>query len=318
MSDPPVTLAAVKPNLLPTQCRLCSIKLAAREGVWLEERKITLCGGCFKKDQAKERVTVAKAVPIRRESSATKARVKLLWNPQDRVFMARAFAIAGGLLERFMHACKEAGCSYTKTLGNHGRPEITPAAIERLEAYDFAVDIAPELAVILENKAALARAGSVAGVLRAERLDRRAAQIGKVVRPYQKVGIAYLSSSEVAMLADPTGLGKSLQSLGALDSPPRAVIVCKAIMKGCYVDGIARGGWADEIRKWLGPDVKITILSGRGSWRWPDENEIIITNPAILPKSPGESKVKNGKIVGPPLEVPAAGEPPEGVVSTLR
>jgi len=304
----------VKANLLPTSCRLCATKLAARAGVWLDDRKITLCRDCFEKDQSRDRKTVARPVALKRETSVTKAHARLLWNPRDRVFMARAFAIAGGLLESFTHACSEAGCSYSSSLGNHGRLELVPAVIERLEAYGFTVDVVPELAAALEKKAAEARAGSIAGVLRAERLDRRAAELGKFVRPYQKVGIAFLASSPVAVLADPTGCGKGLQSLGALDSPPRAVIVCKAIMKGCYVNGEPRGGWADEIRKWLGPTVKITILSGRSSFRWPNENEIVITNPAILPKSPGESKVKNGKIVGPPPEVPAATEPPEGVV----
>jgi hypothetical protein len=304
----------VKSNLLPTSCRLCSVKLPAQAGAWLEDRKITLCLECLAKDQARERKTVSRPVAARRETSTTHARVRLLWNPRDKVFMARAFAIAGGLLERFTHACGEAGCSYSSSLGNYGKVELVPAAIERLEAYGFTVDIVPELATVLEQMASVVRAGSIAGVLRAERLDRRAAQIGKVVRPYQKVGIAWLASHDAAVLADPTGVGKGLQTLGALDPEPRAVIVCKAIMKGCYVDGVPRGGWADEIRKWLGPDVKITILSGRSSFRWPEENEVVITNPAILPKSPGESKMKAGKIVGPPPEVPAATEPPEGVV----
>ena len=305
--------APVKSNLLPTICRLCSTQVPARAGVWLDDRKIALCLECHKNDQARERKTTSRPVAARRETSTTAARVRLLWNPRDRVFTVRAFAIAGGLLERFTAACAEAGCSYTSSLGNHGRVELVPAVIERLEAYDFTVNVVPELAAMLEKQAASVRSGSIAGVLRAERLDRRAAQIGKVVRPYQKVGIAFLAANPAAFLADPTGVGKGLQTLGALDLQPRCLIVCKAIMKGCYVDGVPRGGWADEIRKWLG-DVKVTILSGRASFRWPDENEIVITNPAILPKSPGESKVKDGQIVGPPPTVPAATEPPEGVV----
>ena len=632
--------AAVKANLLPTSCRLCAVKLPAQAGVWLEDRKIALCLGCHAQDQARARETTAQPVALQRESSVTTARVRLLWNKTDRVFMARSFAIAGGLLEAFMHACGEAGCSYSSSLGNHGRIELVPAVIERLEAYGFKADLVPELAVELEKKAALVRAGSVAGALRAEKLDRRAAELGKTVRPYQKVGISFLSSLDRAFLTDPTGCvdgdaivtisrggftthvalkklfhsfnggktrghkwdlsiptcirsltndgyfkrhlvrkvidsgekevvelrlksgkklkltpdhevcvatdpptfvrvdslkpgdvvlsngkracplcgttedliwyyravflgycrtcmyrrkrnnnvttgrtvvkggyieistglryhpsvarkrmraeqrgakqahicgvlehrlvieahmngmtlkqwlkvcrtnsfkphhkflsddvdvhhkngikwdnrlknleamtrpehakehgsnlgflklhggisgkggrvcfipvedrvvsvkpagktrvydvvcddpfrnfvankivvhncGKGLQALGALDPKPRAVIVCKAIMKGCYVGDVPRGGWADEVRKWLGLDVKITILSGRASFRWPEENEIVVTNAAILPKSPGESKVVNGKIVGPPPEVPAATEPPEGVV----
>ncbi len=304
----------MKPNLLPSSCRLCHLNLPAGAGIWLEDRKITLCPSCHESDQARERKTIARPVPIRRETSVTSARVKLLWNPQDQVFMARVLGLSGGLLEAFLLSCSEAGCSYSSSLGNHGRAHLVPALIASLEARRFVVDIAPELASVLEEQAAEIRAGSIAGVLRAERLDKRAAEIGKVVRPYQKVGIAFLSGLDRAVLADPTGIGKGLQSLGALDPKPRCLIVCKAIMKGCYVGGAPRGGWADEIRKWLGPSVKITILSGRASFRWPDENEIVITNPAILPKSPGESKVVKGQIVGPPPEVPAATEPPEGVV----
>jgi hypothetical protein len=240
--------------------------------------------------------------------------VRLLWAPKDRVFTARSFALAGGLLEAFMAACSEAGCSYSSSLGNHGPIELVPALIEKLEASRFTAEIVPELAAVLEQEAAKVRAGTVAGALRASRLEQRAREIGKTIRPYQKVGMAFLAGNDRAVLADPTGIGKGVQALGALDPEPRVVIVCKAIMKGCYVGGIPRGGWADEIRKWLGSSVKITILSGRSSFRWPEANEIVITNPAILPKSPGESKVVDGKIVGPPPEVPAATEPPDGVV----
>lgn len=94
--------------------------------------------------------------------------------------------------------------------------------------------------------------------------------------------------------------GKSLQVLGALGPNPRCLVVAPAIMRGAYVgrgsNKTPRGGWADEARKWLPPDVKVTILSGRGSFRWPEPNEIVITGYDVLPRAVGE----NGKNAPPP------------------
>jgi SNF2 family DNA or RNA helicase len=58
----------------------------------------------------------------------------------------------------------------------------------------------------------------------------------------------------------------------------RQEVVCPAVAKGV---------WAREAAKWR-PELKVTILSGRGSFRWPQPGEIVAVNYDILPEeAPG-------------------------------
>jgi SNF2 family DNA or RNA helicase len=225
--------------------------------------------------------------------------------------LARTLAIALDLVDTFKKACRSAGCEYDTIRGSHCPPEQTPILLEELESQGFDVELVPDLATELERLATVSRkAAAVAGV-RAEILNQRLWTTSKKkVKPYQKVGMQFLASNPRAMLADDCGLGKSLQVLGALGQEPRCLIVAPAIMKGAWVgrgkNRVLRGGWCDEIRRWLGPHVVITVLTGRDSFRWPEPNECVITGYEILPRAPGEVEKKN-KL--PPLAL----ECPRGV-----
>ncbi|MFQ5763289.1 MAG: SNF2-related protein [Rhodospirillales bacterium] len=92
--------------------------------------------------------------------------------------------------------------------------------------------------------------------------------------PYQWKGASFLARAGRALLADEMGLGKTVQAILAAAALRRArpparhvTIVCPASL---------RGGWADEIRRWLSEDV--TLLSGRA----PVRHQTIASRPTWL------------------------------------
>ncbi|MBI4169718.1 MAG: DEAD/DEAH box helicase [Acidobacteria bacterium] len=92
--------------------------------------------------------------------------------------------------------------------------------------------------------------------------------------PYQWAGAAFLASTGRALLADEMGLGKTVQAILAAaalrqaERPTRCVtIVCPASL---------RGGWQDEIRRWLGEEA--TLLEGRTT----DRARVIASRPPWL------------------------------------
>lgn len=99
---------------------------------------------------------------------------------------------------------------------------------------------------------------------------------------YQEQGIAFLRSRKQALLFDEPGLGKSCQALLALPEGCFAIVVCPASVKSV---------WKREIEKWR-PDLSPCILSGRGSFRLPKQNEVIILNYDILPDVPNVGFMK--------------------------
>jgi hypothetical protein len=88
----------------------------------------------------------------------------------------------------------------------------------------------------------------------------------------------------------------TIQVLAALPDNAPVVIVAPAVAKGV---------WKREFSSWR-PDYRVTVLSGRGSFRWPASGEAVIVNYDILP----EAK-KMGEYT-PPLS--AAGLAPPGTV----
>jgi superfamily II DNA or RNA helicase len=68
--------------------------------------------------------------------------------------------------------------------------------------------------------------------------------------------------------------GKTVQALVAAPQDKPILVVCPAVAKGV---------WAREAKKWR-PDLRVTTLSGRGSFRWPEPGEMVAVNYDILPK----------------------------------
>jgi len=90
--------------------------------------------------------------------------------------------------------------------------------------------------------------------------------------PFQKDGVKFLRDRQQAILTDEMGLGKTVQALVALPEDAATLIVCPASLKS---------NWQNEIEKWT--QLEPEILSGVGSFRWPDPGEALITNYEILP-----------------------------------
>lgn len=108
-----------------------------------------------------------------------------------------------------------------------------------------------------------------------------------MLKAYQAAGAEYLRANSKACLFDEMGLGKTAQALTALPNIwtgpsgdlPRALVVCPAIAKTV---------WEDEAAKWRS-DLRVKILSGRGSFRWPDRGELVVLNYELLPAKPTEA-----------------------------
>ena len=108
---------------------------------------------------------------------------------------------------------------------------------------------------------------------------------GQALRQYQIEGVCTLLSERTHVLGDDMGLGKTLQMLCTVPARGRALVVCPALVKGSF---------AAEVAKFR-PDLTPIILSGRGSFRWPEPGEVVITNYEILP---GEDAISD-----PPMGV---------------
>ena len=106
---------------------------------------------------------------------------------------------------------------------------------------------------------------------------------------FQRAGVEFLALHDKALLSDEQGLGKTIEALVALPSNARTIVICPASVK--Y-------NWRDEIRKWR-PEFNVEVLSGRESFKVPNDNEIVISNFDILPSWLVPSE-KNVPVIIPP------------------
>lgn len=173
-----------------------------------------------------------------------------------------------------------------------GSPEALPAILEAAREHGWTV--APE---ILKRAQALAQTQEAG----AQGADKRAELPG--LYPFQREGVRWVARRERALLGDEMGLGKTVQALAALPENAPVLVVCPASIKGV---------WKREVAAWR-PDYRCTILSGRGSHRWPEPGEIVIENFDILPKAP--SKDKDGKLKENDLKMFQG--PPKGLVLVI-
>ena len=95
----------------------------------------------------------------------------------------------------------------------------------------------------------------------------------KKLFPYQVDGIRFMNTMNKCLLGDQMGLGKTIQVLCSLPKNSAVLVICPAALK--Y-------NWREEAAKWR-PDFRVTILSGRNNFKFPENGEIVITNYDILP-----------------------------------
>lgn len=203
----------------------------------------------------------------------------------DRFAAFREAGKAGGL--RFADAPRKG--SYALT------PDAAARAAAAFQGAGFEVRAADDAAAAWLGGGAAqvnARIDEAEATLEAARA--RLSATGLTPRPYQEQGILWLGSRRSGLLLDEMGLGKTMQVLGAVPAGGRLVVVCPASVKGA---------WKLEVARWR-PDLKCTILSGRGSFRWPEAGEVVVLNYEILPEDPRLAAFLDDNAFGPSLVCP--------------
>jgi hypothetical protein len=151
---------------------------------------------------------------------------------------------------------KDARC-WRVSLANHDRPRL----LELAQKLQLAVD---ESLLVVERSE--------------EEESERARLAAAGLYPFQVDGALWLRARERGLLAHSMGLGKTVQVLMALPQSASVVVVCPATLKG---------NWKAECERWR-PDLKPTVLKGRGKFRAPEPGEVVIVNYDILPRAPEE------------------------------
>lgn len=106
--------------------------------------------------------------------------------------------------------------------------------------------------------------------------------------PYQLVGVRHLAMRRRSILGDDMGLGKTLQSLMALPTNGRTIVICPSSLKL---------NWRNEVKRWR-PDLRATVLNGRGSFRVSERGEVVILNYEIAPSPEVLAKYADRDLIG--------------------
>lgn len=304
-----------KRNLIPGVCGACAQPVAPGAGWWVPALSGIRCEACLSADADKHRLQESKRFAGAPPPKSERNRVRLFWAGGRNVAVASIFNPTADGLESFYAVCQRVGFDRKAEIGRTGPVDLVPELCDVLEERHFVFDMSDVLADELLRVAAELRSKSIAGGIQAA-TDQR-------VMEHQRIGIEWLSPRRFAVLADDGGLGKSLIILKAAPQNVRMLIVCPSPMKGAMIDGVPCGGWADEAKKWR-PDLKITILEGRHSFRWPEPGELVLLNYDILPPTPEQNAKKKEKALKkakkdkveykkPDLPLPAP-PPPDGVL----
>jgi hypothetical protein len=239
-------------NRYPGKCVVCGLSVPTGEGFAERSDKFvgesarlvrvgswgTLCAS----EHCCDHGLGATAKPVvRRELTADGA----IFMPFDRAAIPVLQAIPGARWDGERKA-------WTVSLAPEHRADLLARAEQ------LGLTVAPELLTIVEDPAIAA-------------LVARAELAGG--RPYQIEGVRWMAGRQRCVNADSMGLGKSYQSLHAIDWNLPLLIVCPASVKG---------GWIAELRKWNCPH-KPVLISGRKGFRWPEPGEAVIINWDILP-----------------------------------
>ena len=157
---------------------------------------------------------------------------------------------------------------------------------------DFTVTASPRAVAAMEGAAQQQRADDTAVQARLSH------PMAAGLFPFQRAGVEWLSSRTGALLADEMGCGKTVQTLMALGEKRPVLLVVPASLK--Y-------NWQKEAQKWR-PEYKVTVVSGRGNFRYPKPGEIVVMNYDILPKAQprlqyGRMPELEGVFVNPPARL---------------
>lgn len=183
----------------------------------------------------------------------------------------------GASFDAYRTACQKGGARYNHDFKcNEVLLDAFATLTDSLRQAGFALDITPELAATIQARAHAAKDDVIAASARALAIDTALKAKGLSLFAFQHVGVSWLAPRTCALLLDEMGLGKTIQALLAAPANAPVLVICPAVAKGV---------WKREAAKWRS-DLKVKVLQGRGSFRWPEPGELLITNYDILPDAP--------------------------------
>lgn len=243
-------------NKYDGRCGGCGNKVAAGAG-WLQGPPwVTFCVECWKKYVANTKPTVMVTM-----ASAT-----------EFVVSPKGF-LDDGAFNAYRSATDAAQGKYVKET----KQKLVPAdaankLMQELNAAGFLVEVAPNVVAALQAHLATKKAAMLEVSAHLAKVE--AGLNGRVLFPFQRTGVEWLTPRANALLADEMGLGKTAQALCALPYGAPVIIVAPVVAKGV---------WAAEIKMWRPDYTNVSVLAGKGSFRWPEAGEIVITNYEVLP-----------------------------------
>lgn len=162
-----------------------------------------------------------------------------------------------------------------------------PAILRRLREAEFTVSLDDTLKAALEKFTAQQWVDLQGAKDRIDVFDAELRKTGRHMFGYQKYGAQWLAIKHGALLADDMGTGKTLQAIAAIPAKSPIIVVAPAVAKGV---------WQREVAKWR-PHLRVRVLSGRGSFAWPEPGEMVVVNYDILPEIHTEAcKTKKHKL----------------------
>lgn len=254
-------------------CPTCQVSVAAGAGV-----AVCLPAGWRVFCAAHDPKAPSPAVTAAQAVLATVIRV---WMAAGRVLCAPVSRLGGDLFAKYLAATRGASVYYSPADGAQAAPLAQGAAlVEALRAAGFVPDVAPDLQAQLVDRTAQATTEVQAARARMLAANAALATRGLALRGFQRAGVEWLAPRIKAVLADDMGLGKTIQVLCALPENAATVVVCPSVAK--YV-------WAAELARFR-PELTVTVIAGRGNFRWPVAGEVVIVNYDILPGTPATKK----------------------------
>jgi superfamily II DNA or RNA helicase len=209
--------------------------------------------------------------------------VQILPDGPGRVTFKPKGYLGGDLFAAYQDACSgsrfdEARRCQSATI------EAALGIVGRLQRAGFALQIDASLTEALKSEIESAKDRVEDASERIERIDAKLRQRGLSLYGYQKTDARWLASRRRFLLSWGMGLGKTLAALITVPETTECGVLVVA-------PAVAKGVWKREAAKWR-PEFKVTVISGRGKFRWPERGEILVMNYDILPKTKAPTRRK--------------------------
>lgn len=240
-------------NTYAADCAKCSKHVLAGAGTLVGPPWETLCTECVPRLKNTHVVTLT----LRKE--------KVHVAPKGRF---------GNRFWDYKSVCDEAGAPYVKSANcQMCSVNAVPRLVRALKDEGFELEVDPAITEQLRSDMERKSSDTAAARERMEAFNEALKARGGALYGYQQEGVRWIAPRVSALLADDMGLGKTLQVLASIPEGVGILVIGPAVAKGV---------WAREASIWR-PDLKVTVLSGRGNFKWPEPGELVVINYDILP-----------------------------------